>query len=217
MICTQEDLQVQNRTRGTGPYDDLYRGTYMLWPARPGRMVNRAHSELGAGRALDLGCGDGKNLLYLEKLGWIVDGIDISRIAIDGASRRLHDASHAQKGQLLCGDAANVNICANAYDLVIAYGLYHCLDDRALSVVHGRAKRALKRGGLFAFACFNDDLPVPNGHLTGATFLRPANHIDRLCRGWRTLSSERGLLHENHLPLVGEHVHAMTWALLEKV
>ena len=217
MICTQDNVRACRERCRSGPYDDLYRGRYLLWPARPGRMVCRAQSVVAAGRALDLGCGDGKNLLYLERLGWAVDGIDISRIAIDAARRRLHDAAHLQKGQLLCGDAANVNAGANTYDLIIAYGLYHCLDDPRLSAVHRKAKSALKRGGLLAFACFNDDLPVPNGHLTGKTYLRPANHIHWLCRDWRTLSSEQGLFHENHLPLIGEHAHAMTWALFQKV
>ena len=53
-----------------------------------------AHRDLlaGAGRALDLACGDGRNALYLAQLGYDVDAIDISDVAIDAlrAAARQH-------------------------------------------------------------------------------------------------------------------------------
>jgi tellurite methyltransferase len=40
----------------------------------------------GGGRALDVACGDGRNALYLAQLGYMVDAIDVSDVAI-GAVR----------------------------------------------------------------------------------------------------------------------------------
>lgn len=37
----------------------------------------------GAGRALDVACGDGRNAAFLARLGFAVDAIDISDVAID--------------------------------------------------------------------------------------------------------------------------------------
>ncbi len=44
-----------------------------------------AHRELltGGGRALDVACGTGRNARYLAELGYIVDAIDVSDVAID--------------------------------------------------------------------------------------------------------------------------------------
>ena len=44
-----------------------------------------AHRDLltGGGRALDVACGDGRNALYLAQLGYMVDAIDVSDVAID--------------------------------------------------------------------------------------------------------------------------------------
>ncbi|HEV2774141.1 MAG TPA: methyltransferase domain-containing protein [Solirubrobacteraceae bacterium] len=43
------------------------------------------HSSLlaGGGRALDVACGDGRNALYLAQLGYMVDAIDVSDVAVD--------------------------------------------------------------------------------------------------------------------------------------
>jgi SAM-dependent methyltransferase len=37
----------------------------------------------GGGRALDVACGDGRNALYLAQLGYMVDAIDVSDVAVD--------------------------------------------------------------------------------------------------------------------------------------
>ncbi len=44
-----------------------------------------AHRELltGGGRALDVACGNGRNARYLAELGYVVDAIDASDVAID--------------------------------------------------------------------------------------------------------------------------------------
>ncbi len=44
-----------------------------------------AHEALlhGGGRALDVACGDGRNALYLAQLGYMVEAIDVSDVAID--------------------------------------------------------------------------------------------------------------------------------------
>ncbi len=48
------------------------------------------------GRALDLGCGPGRNALHLASLGWEVDAIDLSPQAIPG--RRTARGRRGQRG-----------------------------------------------------------------------------------------------------------------------
>ncbi|HEX6389354.1 MAG TPA: class I SAM-dependent methyltransferase, partial [Solirubrobacteraceae bacterium] len=52
-----------------------------------------AHSGLlaGGGRALDVACGDGRNALCLAQLGYMVDAIDVSDVAIDALRRTTEE------------------------------------------------------------------------------------------------------------------------------
>ncbi len=207
--------------RTSGPYDRLYRSTTeLLWPDRPGRMVRQAAAMSEPGRALDLGCGDGKNILFLEDSGWTVDGLDVSRVAIDAVSRRVrryYGDDLPLKGKIVQGDVVDYHSVPGRYDLVVAYGLYHCLNDAEIAAVHEEVTRALKPGGLFAFAAFNDTLPIPDGHETGELFLRPPDHIFKLVGdSMDVIAKEEGTIEESHLPLVDRHRHSLTWALFKK-
>ncbi|HEV2060689.1 MAG TPA: methyltransferase domain-containing protein [Solirubrobacteraceae bacterium] len=46
-------------------------------------LVEHADLLSGGGRALDVACGDGRNARYLAQLGYMVDAIDVSDVAID--------------------------------------------------------------------------------------------------------------------------------------
>jgi len=48
----------------------------------PDRLLAEAVADLTPGRALDLGCGDGRNALMLARRGWSVVGVDYAPTAI---------------------------------------------------------------------------------------------------------------------------------------
>lgn len=203
-----------------GPYHALYKGSKLLWPSRAGRMVKKAAIASSPGRALDIGCGDGKNLVFLEDQGWEVTGVDINSLAVSGARKRYlsHFGQQSQmRGRVDRADAVTYNYPTEEYDLVVAYGLYHCLDDKSLHRVHDGALACLKPSGLFAFAALNDQMPIPDGHCTGDLFLRHADHIFDLANGkFDVVEREVGKIVEDHPPMVGKHEHSLTWALLRK-
>ena len=163
-----------------------------------------------------MGCGDGKNLLYLERRGWTVDAVDVSELEIKGLISRLRYAQHSRRGRIFCEDVLDSEFEEEAYDLVIVYGLYHCINQQKLEFVHRKVINALKGGGLLAFASFNDTLMIPPNHHTGPIYLRPVEHIFSILRSWNVVAKEIGVVRETHLPLVGEHIHGLTWALFEK-
>ena len=210
-IAEQDDT-----LRYAGAYDLLYASTNLLWPSKPGRMVAAAANIHSPGRALDLGCGDGKNLVFLERSGWCVDGVDVSELAIQALERRFESGEIAPRGEITHGDAVATPIKKSFYDLVVCYGLYHCLNDEELMDVHGKVLEGVRPGGLFAFAVFNDQLPIPEEHHTGTLYLRSIAAVFSMCAGWEVVSAEYGRITEAHPPLVPTHCHALTGGLLRK-
>ena len=81
-----------------------------------------------AGRAIDLGCGTGTNIITLAKTGWQVTGIDFASRAIRIAKRKLK-AQNIQ-AQLLVGDVTNFKVDSQ-FNLALDIGCFHGLKNKA--------------------------------------------------------------------------------------
>src|SRR4051812_6953380 len=56
-----------------------------MWSGRPnGRLVAEV-ADLTPGRALDVGCGEGADAIWLARRGWMVTAIDVSDVAVTRA------------------------------------------------------------------------------------------------------------------------------------
>lgn len=104
------------------------------------------------GRALDLGCGPGRNAFYLASAGFKVDAVDLSPAAIDWARQRADEAGASIRFHQ--GDAFRLPELTGPYDLVYDSGCFHHLPPHRrishLALVH----RVLVPGGHFGLTCF---------------------------------------------------------------
>ena len=67
-------------------WDALYaRAPDRVWSGAPNGSLVVEASPLPAGRALDVGCGEGADAIWLAQRGWRVTAVDISTIAIQRA------------------------------------------------------------------------------------------------------------------------------------
>lgn len=72
-------------------WDERYRAQDHAWGLEPNRFVREQCERLPVGQAVDLACGEGRNALWLARLGWRVTGIDFSSVAIERARERATD------------------------------------------------------------------------------------------------------------------------------
>jgi uncharacterized protein YndB with AHSA1/START domain/predicted O-methyltransferase YrrM len=86
------------------------------WSGRPnGRLVAEV-TGLAPGRALDVGCGEGADAIWLAQQSWAVTAVDISDIAI-GRAREAAEIAGAAVDWVV-GDALRVPFPARSFDLV---------------------------------------------------------------------------------------------------
>ncbi|MDF3148256.1 MULTISPECIES: class I SAM-dependent methyltransferase [unclassified Streptomyces] len=71
-------------------WEARYRDGGRLWSGRPNSLLVQEASGLRPGSALDLGCGEGADAVWLASRGWRVTGVDISHTALERAA--LHAA-----------------------------------------------------------------------------------------------------------------------------
>ena len=81
---------------------DLWEGMYSsghghVWSGRPNAALVDAVADLVPGTALDLGCGEGGDVLHLARLGWRVTGVDVSDTAIARAAAHAAQAGLAER------------------------------------------------------------------------------------------------------------------------
>ncbi|MFB7918869.1 class I SAM-dependent methyltransferase [Streptomyces sp. NPDC056061] len=124
-------------------------GVYAARPAAGGPQPNARLTEtvtgLPPGDALDLGCGDGGDALWLARLGWHVTAVDISAVAVErlaslARSHGLGDRVTTARHDL------HKSFPPGGFDLVCAHYLHTPFDlDRA--TVLRSAAHALRPGG----------------------------------------------------------------------
>ncbi len=108
-----------------------------------------ARSLITPGRALDVGCGPGRNALHLASAGFTVHAVDLSPAAIAWATARDTGADV----HFHCGDAFATDL-DGPYDLIYDSGCFHHLPPHRRISYLALLHRALTPGGHLALICF---------------------------------------------------------------
>ncbi|MFI7410051.1 class I SAM-dependent methyltransferase [Streptomyces sp. NPDC049627] len=124
------------------------------------------------GRALDLGCGPGRNTLHLAARGFEVDAVDLSPAALAWAGERSREAG--VEARFHCGDAFALagTALTGPYDLVYDSGCFHHLPPHRRISYLALLDQVLAPGGHFALTCFASG--AMGSELPDAEFYRQA-------------------------------------------
>lgn len=100
------------------------------------------------GRAIDMGCGTGTNVLTMAELGWEATGVDLSRRAIAKAREKAARSDHQVTlvhGNVL--DAHRLPGVKGPYDLALDLGCFHTLERIDHEPYIGVLAELLRTGG----------------------------------------------------------------------
>jgi tellurite methyltransferase len=109
-------------------------------------------------KVLDLGCGDGRNAIFLADRGFHVTAIDISKAGI----KKLRYKAH-KKGlpiATVIDDIRHYEF-VDTYDLIIAHGCLHLIERKYWIPLIERIKSHTNRGGYNVIAVFTDRIAPP--------------------------------------------------------
>lgn len=111
--------------------------------------------RLHAGRALDIGCGNARNAIYLAKHGFGVDAIDQSISAVDWAREEVSKANASVSVHCMSVFDFEVQVCG--YDLVYDSGCFHHIPPHQRAEYVQLVTKALKPGAAFGLVCFTPE------------------------------------------------------------
>ncbi|WP_093714299.1 class I SAM-dependent methyltransferase [Actinacidiphila alni] len=106
------------------------------------------------GRALDLGCGPGRNALLLAGRGFTVDAVDLSPAAVAWARERAREAGADIGFRVQDAFATGPDALTGPYDLICDSGCFHHLPPHRRVSYLALLDRVLAPGGHLALSCF---------------------------------------------------------------
>lgn len=128
-------------------WEDHYRGREKRRSVRPGAVLAEVAGPLTPGSALDLGCGEGGDAVWLATRGWQVTAVDVSETALKRTAGHAAEAGVGDRVDLAKHDLDR-SFPEEKFDLVSAQYLHSPVELFAEERVLRRAADAVAPGGL---------------------------------------------------------------------
>jgi cyclopropane fatty-acyl-phospholipid synthase-like methyltransferase len=187
-------------------FDEAYAGSAPVFGLRPDlafeRMVlaNDLH-----GKALDLGCGDGRNSLFLARYGFSVDAFDVSQPAVEKLNQTARRSGLKITAEVV--DLRDLVTPPDHYDLVVADTVFCHLQSSELHDLTSRIVASLRPGGFLYVSVFSDCdprlsefAPLVKSWFSPAEFRRLFSGLDiGRCEEFPVLDRRHGPVHPHVL------------------
>lgn len=139
-------------------------------------------------RILDIGCGNGRNAIYLAKMGFEVHAMDISSTAIKQLKAKLSSLKPLHVNAWV-GDLRNEQFSGN-YDLILAYGVLNSIERKYWEKFIKKIQSHTAPDGLNTIIYFNnlsDQKSVDNYQVLS---LAKPNEISSYYSNWKIVKND---------------------------
>jgi SAM-dependent methyltransferase len=145
-------------------WDERYRSRDQLWSGQPNQRLVEEVTPLAPRRALDIGCGEGGDAIWLASQGWTVTGADVSPVALERAAMHAAQAGPEIAGQITWRQAdlfIDQPFSLGEFDLVTSLYLHMPPEVRERTIA--RLTAAVARGGALLMVSHHpSDLRFPD-------------------------------------------------------
>ena len=165
-------------------FDEKYRKEECYWGEEPDKSVKLILKYKKSGDVLDLGCGEGRNALFLAKNGFNVTGVDVSEEGIK--KFKVIAKKNKLNVNALIGDIRYFNF-DKEYDIIISNATFHFLDKYNINKIIEKMKSHTNKDGINVISAFTEDNPNKN-----FPYLFKKGELKSYYRDWRILGYKEG-------------------------
>ncbi|WP_340539676.1 class I SAM-dependent methyltransferase [Nocardioides sp. GXZ039] len=181
-------------------WDERYATSHRIWSGEPNGQFVEQVASLAPGTAMDVGCGEGADAVWLATHGWTVTGVDVSGVALERAAEHAAEAGVGEQTSWLRADVFAGDPLPGGFDLVSAAFVHVPPDD--FETVYGALADAVAPGGsLVVLAHHPDDehTGLRNADLTALLFTPEAVVALLDPEGWEVVTAAtptRSVVHD---------------------
>ncbi len=188
-------------------WEELYRDdTVYAFGEEPNADVSQmADHFLPGSLVLDIGCGDGKNALFLAEKGFTVDAFDLSSA---GVAKLLRLAAKRRVTVNAWPQDLTEFTFSKAYDVILSHGVLHLVEKTDWQRVLQAAQAHAKPGGYHLIKVFTDTVPASPDIAPFTRGLFHAGELASLYVGWEIVEASAYIKEDQH-PNGVQHTHAM--------
>lgn len=153
---------------------------------------------------LDVGCGEGRNSIFLAGIGHIADAFDISQAGIEKARYKAKAARVS----------VNFSVCDinefkfdKQYDVVLSHGVLHLPPKSIRNEFIRLAQENTVVGGYHIIGIFTNKRPAAPGLEEFTQSLFDVGELPDKYIGWHIISHDEGMFRDQH-PTGERHEHA---------
>ncbi len=163
---------------------------------------------------VDIGCGDGTNIIYLAKRGFEhIEGIDYSENGIKKLKKIA--AKEALAIEAKTADLRYMDF-EKEYGLVMSFGTLHFVSREDWHIFIGKAKAATCIGGYNIIQIFTNQVPPSVDIAPFAIGLAEDGEIKELYGDWEIIEYKSYIFEDEH-PGVPKHLHASNKIVAKRI
>ena len=160
-------------------WEQHYGAAERVWSGRANATLVDVVQDLPPGTALDLGCGEGGDAVWLALRGWQVTAVDVSRTALDRTDRHAEQAGVADRVTTERHELGR-SFPDGTYDLVSAAFLHSPVELPREDVVRQAAAAVAPGGRLVVLGHAGAPSWAPPEHVAHAHFPPPQEVLESL-------------------------------------
>jgi SAM-dependent methyltransferase len=179
-----ENAQIARADAGSAAaWDARYAEAERVWSGNPNGALVTQVAGLPPGRALDVGCGEGADAVWLAERGWDVTALDVSQVALERAA--LHARQAGVQVRWIHAGLLEASLSPGGFDLVSAQ--YPALRRTPTHEAERALLAAVAPGGLI-LVVHHADIDVDHARARGfdpADYVQPAEIGALLDADWQ--------------------------------
>ncbi len=182
---------------------------------RPNRIIETMWESFDKSWSIiDVGCGEGKNSIFLAEKGFInIEAFDISQNGIDKLLR-IASAKNIRINAWV--QDLTEYIFGKRYDLIITYGTLHFVEKEKWKKFINDAKNSTNIGGLNIIQIFTNKVPASYDIAPFVKGLADEGELEAMYDDWQIISSTSHVFEDEH-PGVEKHLHASDTVVAKRI